>query len=121
MKTALEIGTALVKLCREGKNAQAIETLYSKDIKCIEAVAMGGSREAEGMDAILGKTKWWGENHTVHSAKIEGPFPFDDRFAVYFNYDVTQKQSDKRIVLEEVGVYYVQNGKIVREEFMFKP
>ncbi len=69
MKTALEIGTALVKLCREGKNAQAIETLYSKDIKCIEAVAMGGSREAEGMDAVLGKTKWWGVLLTVQNCK----------------------------------------------------
>ena len=121
MKSALEIGTALVGFCREGKNLQAIETLYSKDVKSIEAAAMGGSpRECEGMESVMGKTKWWGENHTVHSATAEGPFPFDDKFAVYFKYDVTPKATGKRMTMDEIAIYHVQSGKIVREEFFSK-
>ena len=50
----------------------------------------------------------------------DGSFPFEVRFAVFFSYDVTQKQSGKRITMDEVSVYYVHNGKIVREEFMYK-
>ena len=120
MNTALEVGTALVRLCREGKNAEAIETLYSKEIKSVEAAAMGGSREVTGIEAVKGKTKWWSENHTVHSAEIEGPFPFDEKFAVYFNYDITQKTSGKRFKMQEIGVYSVGSGKVVREEFFYK-
>ncbi len=121
MKTALEIGTALVNFCREGKNGQAIETLYSVDIKSIEAGSMGGRpRETEGREGVLAKSKWWSENHTIHSATIDGPFPFDDKFAAVFKYDVTQKASAKRFNMEEVAFFYVQNGKIVREEFFYR-
>ena len=64
----------------------------------------------------------WNENHQVHSAKVEGPFPHNDRFAVKFNYDVTAKdgpQKGKRFQMEEIGIYTVKNGKIVREEFFY--
>jgi len=117
--TIWDIGTKLVQLCKEGKNLQAIEALYSRDIKSVEAMSMGTGREAEGMEAILGKTKWWFDNNTVHSATIEGPFPFDDKFAVYFNYDLTPK-GGPRTTMKEMGLYWVQNGKIVREEFWYK-
>jgi hypothetical protein len=115
-----EVGTQLVQLCREGKNDRAIDTLYAKDITSVEAFAPNGDREAHGIDAIKAKGKWWMENHTVHSAVIEGPFPLDDKFAVFFKYDVTQKMSGNRFNMEEVGIYYVKNGKIVREEFCYK-
>jgi hypothetical protein len=117
----IDVANKLVQLCKEGKNSQAIESLYSKDIKSVEAHAPGGgSREVEGIEAVMGKSKWWGENHTIHSAVIEGPFPFDDKFAVVFKYDVTQKTSGKRFAMEEVAMYFVQNGKITREEFWYK-
>ena len=117
----LEVGTKLVQFCKEGKNMMAIETLYSKDVKSIEAAMMtpDGSRETQGIEAVAGKTKWWSENHTVHSATIEGPFPFDDKFAVYFKYEVTPKVTGKKMTMNEVGLYYVQNGKVVREEFYY--
>jgi hypothetical protein len=120
MKTTLEVGQALVTFCREGKNAQAIETLYSNDIKSVEAFAGGGmSREAQGKEAVMGKTKWWNDNHTVHSATVEGPFPFEDKFAVRFKYEITPKATGKKVTMDEVALYYVQNGKIVREEFFY--
>jgi hypothetical protein len=119
--TATEIGTELVKLCREGKNAQAIETYYSKDIKSVEAWAPAGkTRDSQGIEAILGKSKWWNDNHTVHSATVDGPFPFDDRFTVYFKYEMTPKMTGKKTTMEEVALYHVQNGKIIHEEFFYK-
>ena len=67
---------------------------------------------------MIGKNKWWYDNHIVHSATVEGPFPMDDKFAVFFKYDITQKASGKRFEMNEVGTYRVQNGKVVREEFV---
>ncbi len=93
MSTTLEVGEKLVALCREGQNLQAIETLYSDDICSVEAMAGEGFPQVmQGKQVVIGKGKWWSENHEVHSASVKGPFPHgDDRFAVIFNFDVTSK------------------------------
>ena len=75
--------------------------------------------EMRGMQAVLGKSKWWEENHTIHSASCLGPFPNGDRFACFFKFDVTNKPSNQRFTMEEVALYTVKDGKIVREEFFY--
>jgi hypothetical protein len=55
----------------------------------------------------------------VHSAVVDGPYPHDDRFAVRFTYDVTFKPQDKRFKMDEVGLFTIQDGKIVKEEFFY--
>ena len=47
------------------------------------------------------------------------PYPHDDRFAVRFLYDITNKPSGKRMTMDEVGVFTVANDKIVKEEFFY--
>jgi ketosteroid isomerase-like protein len=118
--TTLEIGKQLVELCRSGKNHEAMEKLYSADIVAIEAGAPPGqSAEAKGLPAVLAKGKWWADNHEVHKAEVEGPFPHGDRFAVVFKYDITRKTDNKRIQMNEVALYTVANDKITREEFFY--
>lgn len=122
MSNAKEIGTQLVNLCKEGKNADAIDQLYSDDVVSVESVAGEGfPREMKGKEAVMGKNKWWGENHEVHSGDVAGPYPHgDDRFAVRFQYDVTSKQSNQRFQMDEIGVYTVADGRVVREEFYYQ-
>ena len=116
----LEVGKKLVELCQKGENLTAIETLYSPNIVSVEAMDMPGMpAEMRGMEAIVGKNKWWLENHEVHSATCEGPFPHGDRFIVRFTYDVTNKPSQKRMLMDEMALYAVENDKIVREEFFY--
>ena len=118
--TTLEVGKKLVDLCQQGKNMEAIETLYSPDIVSVEAASMPNMpAEMKGIDAIKGKNKWWIENHEVHSASCDGPFPHGDRFIVRFNYDVTNKPSKRRTKMDEAALYSVKDGKIVREEFFY--
>lgn len=118
-----EIGQRLVDLCREGKNLEAVATLYSPDIVSIEAQTPPGMpAEMKGLEAIRGKNEWWVNNHEVHSASAKGPFALGDRFSVVFNFEVTPKtgaESGKRMKMEEVALYTVKDGKIVREEFMY--
>ena len=117
------VGEKLVALCKEGKNMEAIETLYSPEIVSIEAMEGGDMpSEMSGIGAIKGKNEWWYANHEVHSGSVEGPFPHRDRFAVKFGYEVTAKSGPmqgQRFKMEEVGLYTVKNGKIVREEFFY--
>jgi len=120
MSSTLEIGKKYVALCKEGKNEVILDTLFSKDAVSVEAGAPPGQeRTAKGLEAIRGKSKWWRDNHTVHKAEVSGPYPHDDRFAVRFVYDVTNKPSGKRISMDEVGLFTVTNDKIVKEEFFY--
>jgi ketosteroid isomerase-like protein len=116
------VAEELVAFCRVGKNMEAINSLYSPDIVSVES--MGNEqmpREMKGLDAIRGKNQWWGENNEVHSAKTEGPFVGnDDKFAVYYNYDVTSRPTGQRSNMEEMALYTVKDGKIVREQFFYR-
>ena len=116
------VADELVSFCRAGRNMDAINTLYSPDIVSVES--MGNEqmpREQKGIDAIRAKNQWWDENNTVHSAQIEGPFVGDGQFAVHYRYEVTFKPTGKRDVMEEMALYTVNDGKVVREEFFYNP
>lgn len=118
--TTLEVGKRLVELCREGKNDEAMEELYAPDVVSVEAVAPPGmSAETRGIEAVTAKGVWWSQNHTIHSSKVEGPFPHGDRFIVRFTYDLTIKPTNQRVTMEEAALFTVANGKVVREEFFY--
>lgn len=117
-----EIGNKLVAFCKEGKNLESVQTLYADDVVSVEAAAppSGGDQTTKGKEGVIGKNKWWTENHEVHSGEVEGPFPHgDDRFAVIFRYDVTNKPSKMRIQMNEVGVFTCAGGKVTKEEFYY--
>ena len=126
MTTAAPTATAavaeeLVSFCRAGRNIDAINSLYSPDIVSVES--MGNEqmpREMKGLNAVRQKNEWWAANNEVHSAKVDGPFVGEDKFAVYYNFDVTSKPLGKRVQMEEMALYTVKDGKIVREQFFYK-
>jgi ketosteroid isomerase-like protein len=123
MSDTLTVGKKLVELCKQGKIKEALDTLYSDKIVSVEA-ASGPEMPArmEGIDAIRGKSTWWEENHEVHKAEAEGPFPHGDRFIVRFKYDVTAKagpMAGKRFTLDEAALYTVKDGKVTQEEFFY--
>lgn len=115
-----DIANKLVELCRQGKNEEAVDTLFSPHAVSVEAFAPpGGQQESKGMEAIRAKGKWWRENHEVHSSSVTGPWPHGNRYIVGFQMDVTNKPSGRRMKLDEAALYYVENGRIVREEFFY--
>ena len=117
--TTEEVALKLVELCEKGSFEEAVHTLYDKNIVSVESRAMGGMPpEANGFDAVCAKTKWWLDNHEVHSTKTTGPFVARDTFVVRFEIDVTDKSSGQRFQGSEVGIYKVKDGKVVREEFL---
>ncbi|HLH02250.1 MAG TPA: nuclear transport factor 2 family protein [Bryobacteraceae bacterium] len=118
--TTQDIADGIVKLCSQGKFEEATKTFYSPDIVSIEAGAPPGqSRESRGLQAVLAKGEWWGANHDVHSCKVEGPLVAGSHFAVVFRLDVTFKPENRRFQMDEVAIYKVADGKIVREEFFY--
>jgi hypothetical protein len=114
-----EVARKLVDYCRKGEWMKAVDDLYAKDIVSVEARTMENMpAEMRGIDQVRGKTEWWEKNMEVHSAKVSGPFVARDTFVVQFDVDVTEKASNKRTQMSEVGIYKVKDGKVAREEFL---
>ncbi|MBS2017453.1 MAG: nuclear transport factor 2 family protein [Deltaproteobacteria bacterium] len=117
--STMDIANKYVGLCKEFRFDAALE-LFSNDAVSVEAGAPPGkSAEARGLDAIREKGREWGASHEVHSGKVEGPWPNGNRFLVRFTFDVTNKAMGQRMQMDEMGLFTVENGKIVREEFFY--
>jgi ketosteroid isomerase-like protein len=118
-----DVADQLVSLCREGKNLEAIEKLYSDDIVSVEAAGPPEMPlEMRGKDAIRGKNEWWFNSNTLHSASAEGPFVNGDKFAVIYDYDITSNEGPRkgeRFKMKEVAVYTVADDKVVHEQFLY--
>ncbi|MEK6375332.1 MAG: nuclear transport factor 2 family protein [Acidobacteriota bacterium] len=117
------VGEKLVEFCRNGLNLDAIASLYSPDIVSVEAIGSDGvPAEMRGVDAVVAKNKRWYDNNEIHHASAEGPYPHRDRFAVIFHYETTAKDGPRkgqRSKFDEVALYTVKDGRIVREEFFY--
>lgn len=82
----------------------------------------GDGSEYKGRAAIDAKCEWWANNFTVHSCKAEGPYLGTNGFAVKYTIDCEAKDgSFPRMTMSEIAQYTVEDGKVVREDFMGLP
>ena len=114
-----EIARKLVDWCNQGDFEKPYKELYSPKIVSIENDGKGEGAYAEGMEAIQKKGEWWQENFEMHSSHVSEPVIAGNRFACNITMDTTHKPSGQRSKMEEIAVYEVQDGKIVREQFFY--
>ena len=116
----MSIANELVAGCRENRAKANLDTLYASDAVSVEAADMGQGRECKGVEAIKAKHDWWEGAMEMLDGDIRGPMPHgDDRFAVVFAMTAKERATGKVSEMEEVAVYTVADGKIVREEFFY--
>ncbi|MCB1408931.1 MAG: nuclear transport factor 2 family protein [Rhodobacteraceae bacterium] len=115
------IAEELVAGCRENRAVANLDKLYAADAVSVEAMDMQGmGREAKGLGAIKGKHDWWDANHEVTGGSVSDPMLHgEDRFAVIFDMQGKNKASGETFAMQEVAVYHVKDGRIVREEFFY--
>ena len=111
--TPKEIGESLVALFNAGKSDEAESTWYHRKIESIEE---DGS-VFEGWKGVLEKGKWWKENFTVLSMQAKGPYVCSTGFTVVYTGRVRMADGTE-VDAHECGVYTVEKGRIVREQFM---
>lgn len=114
-----EIGRALVEMFNRGQWTEIEEKFWSPDVVSCEGE--GVAMEWVGRNAVRQKGEQWYAENLVHGASAEGPYTGASGFAVRFRLDVENRGTGQRTLMEEVGVYTVKNGRIVREEFMYGP
>lgn len=118
--TTQEVADRLVALCRENKNFDAVNELYADNIVSIEPDG-APVKVTEGKDAVLGKTANLFEMvEEFHGGYTSDPVVGGDHFSVAMGMDITMKGMG-RTKMDEIAVYEVKDGKIVREEFFFSP
>jgi len=110
------VAKQFVDLCNQGKNFDAMHSMYAPTIVSVE----GDGSETSGKGPVIKKSEVWQGKNTVQGEKVRGPF-FNgpDQFAVYYTFEDTPKSTGKRVSIEEVGVYTVKDDKITREQFFF--
>lgn len=120
MRSAKEVGVLLAAYCRERRFVEAVEALYAEDAVSVEALDYeGAGRETVGRVAIVEKNVRWLEANDLHGIEVTAVYASPERVALQFVFDRTRKEGGVREPFGEIGVYTVENGSIVREEFLY--
>lgn len=116
--TTKEIAQRLVALCREGKVETAQRELYADDAINVEPYGTPTfPQETKGLRAIIEKGHKFGALiEQVHAIAISDPLVAASSFACAMQLDVTVR-GHGRMILDELCVYVVKDGKIVSEQF----
>jgi len=117
--TIQEIANRLTALCRQGKYEEAQKELYSTEAESIEPPGAPGLQTVAGLDAIIKKGRQFQAMiETVHGGSVSDPVIAGNNFAVAAILDVTFKGMGRQKI-EEIAVYTVKDGKIVKEHFIY--
>lgn len=118
--TTQEVADKLVAYCRNMQFEDAMKELYSPNIVSIEP--KGAPAEVcEGMEAVVAKSMQFAEmTEEMHGNAVSDPVVAENFFSCAMKMDITFK-GGPRMSMEEVCVYEVVDGKIVREQFFFTP
>jgi|SRR5436190_16262128 len=119
--TTKEIASRFYELTQEGKFEQIHDELFSKQAVSVEPenAQAGVLRTVSGMDQIKKKGKEWNEAvQEVHSGYSSEPQIAGNHFTVAMGMEVTLK-GQPRMKMDEICLYEVKDGKIVKEQFFY--
>jgi hypothetical protein len=118
--TTKEIANRFYELTQLGKFEQIHDELFSSQAVSIEPEhAQGQLKTVKGMDQIKKKGKEWNEAvQEVHSGYSSEPQVAGTHFTVAMGMEVTLK-GQPRTKLDEICLYEVKDGKIVKEQFFY--
>jgi len=118
--TTQEIANRFHSLAQTGEWGKIYEELYSKDAESIEPPeAQGILKSVKGMDQIFKKGKEWEAGiEQVHGGHTGPPQVAGNFFTCTMGLDATFKGQGRQ-QMDEVALYEVKDGKIVKEQFFY--
>jgi ketosteroid isomerase-like protein len=117
--TTKDVANRLYELFQENKWMEAQQELFSEDAESIEPKDSPGLQSVKGIDAIRKK----GEDFTnmveeVHGGWVSEPVVAGKYIAVAMGMDCTYKGMGRQ-KMDEIALYEVKDGKIVKEQFFY--
>lgn len=121
MMTTEEIANRLVELMRKGDYDTCFSELFSQDVINMEPEGSPWG-VVKGIEAIKKKGEEYGKLvEQVHSSEISDPLVAKNFITLVMKMRVTFKGATEPFDNDEVCVYEVQDGKIVKEMFFYTP
>ncbi len=116
--TTTDVATQFFEYMQVGAFDKIYAELFHQDATSEEAPGSDWGK-AKGMKEIEEKGKKWNDTiETMHGGSTEKPIVAGDYFTCYMTMDFTPK-GGSRIMMNEIGLYKVENGKIVSEQFFY--
>jgi len=117
--TTKEVADRLSVLFKENKWKEAQEELFSQDAESIEPPGAQGLQTVKGLDKIQKKADDFNNMvEEMHGGWVGEPVIGGNFIAFAMGMDCTFKGMG-RMNLEEIAVYEVKDGKIVKEQFFY--
>ncbi len=117
--TTQEVAARYNELAKESKWNQIQEELYADNAVSIEPPHAQGMQSVEGKEAIKKKGEMFQAMiETMHSDYCGEPTVAGNHFSVAMGMDVSMKGMG-RMNMDEIAVYEVKDGQIVKEQFFF--
>jgi hypothetical protein len=118
--TTEQVAERYYELAQQNKWNQIQDELYADNIVCLEPPNSKSPPRTEGKEAVVRKAQHF-QNliETVHSGYSTRPNVAGNLFSVGMGMDITMKGLG-RSKFDEIGVFTVENGKIVQEEFVMQ-
>jgi ketosteroid isomerase-like protein len=117
--TTEEVANRFNELAQTGDWNRIQDELFAENAVSIEPSDSPGMKTVEGIDAIKGKAKQFGEMlEEMHGGYSRDPQVAGRYFAVAMGMDCTMKGMGRQ-KMDEIAVYEVKDGKIVKEQFFY--
>ena len=117
--TTQEVANRFNELAKTGQWNEIQSELFADNAVSIEPANSPGLKTAEGIEAIKEKGKQFGEMvEEIHGGYSDEPVVAGNHFALAMGMDVTMK-GQGRMKMDEIAVYEVNDGKIVKEQFFY--
>ena len=117
--TTQQIADRFDELAQTGQWDKIQEELFADDAVSIEPEHSRGMQSAQGKEALKQKGQQFTEMvEEMHGGYSHPPQVAGNHFAVAMGMDVTMK-GQGRMKMDEIAVYEVKNGKIVKEQFFY--
>lgn len=117
--TTQEVADKFMEMANHGKYNEIQDKLYAENCVSIEPAKSPGNNNVEGLNAIKEKGKKFNEAiEEMHGGYTGNAIVAGNHFAVTMGMDVTMKGTG-RMKMDEISVYEVKDGKIIKEQFFF--
>ena len=117
--TTQDVANRFHELAQAGQWEQIQNELFADDAVSIEPEHSQGLQNARGIDAIKEKGRMFGEMmEEMHGGYSSEPQVAGSHFSVAMGMDATMKGKG-RMKMDEIAVYEVKDGRIVKEQFFF--
>jgi hypothetical protein len=117
--TTQDVANRLKELFNENKWQEAQEELFSEGAESIEPAHSPGMQSVKGLDAIKKKGEDFNNMvEEVHGGYVSDPVVAGNHIAFAMGMDCTYKGMGRQ-KMDEIALYEVKDGKIVKEQFFY--